>query len=320
MVADADGRLLGTITDGDIRRALLRTNGLETTLSEVMNREPTVAYIDSGKDEILALMKSRDILQVPVVDRDGRIIDLETIQQIIQKNSLDNHVFLMAGGFGKRLRPLTEETPKPLLRVGEKPILQTIIEQFIGSGFQNFIISVHYKAEMVKEYFGNGERWGVDITYTDEKMPLGTAGALGLLPKGLITHPLIVMNGDLLTKINFEYLLKFHCEQGGIATMCAREYDLQVPYGVVEAEGQRVTRIVEKPVHKFFVNAGVYVLEPRLIGRLSGRGYVDMPNLLEEQIERGEQVSIYPVHEYWIDIGHRKEYEQAKRDMISRAS
>lgn len=317
MVADEQGRLLGTVTDGDIRRALIRHHSMEVHLVDVMFKEPTIASVGDDRQKILTMMKSADLLQVPILDPDKRIVGLETLHRLLEKNKQDNLVFLMAGGFGKRLQPLTNDIPKPLLHVGAKPILETILEQFIEAGFHNFFISIHYKAEMVQEHFGDGGKWDVNIQYVYEEEPLGTAGALGLLPKNLPDLPILMMNSDLLTKVNFELLLNFHDEQGGVATMCVRKYDFQVPYGVIMAEGYRLTGIVEKPVHNFFVNAGIYVLSPLLVKKVDGRRYLDMPRLLEKQIEKNEQVNVFPVHEYWLDIGRLEEYKRANKDILS---
>ncbi len=316
LVLDECGRLQGTITDGDIRRALLHHFGMDALVVDVMQENPTTAKVSDGHDAILAMMKSKDILQIPVLDTDGCVVGLETLQKLIDGIKHDNPVFLMAGGFGTRLYPLTKDTPKPLLKIGSKPILETILNQFIDAGFHNFYISTHYKAEMVREHFGDGSEWGVNIQYVHENKPLGTAGALGLLPKQFTDLPIMMMNGDLLTKVNFEHLLIFHQEQEGLATMCVREYDFQVPYGVIETNGNQITSIIEKPVHNFFVNAGIYVLEPELVQKVNGFGYLDMPNLLEQQIEAGAQINSFPVHEYWLDIGRMEEYERAKRDVV----
>lgn len=315
LVVDEEGRLLGTVTDGDVRRALIRHFDMETLLSDVMFRDPTTASVEDDRKAIMEKMKAEDLLQVPILDSLGRVVGLETLQRLLTRGRRDNPVFLMAGGFGKRLRPLTDDIPKPLLRVGNKPILESILMQFVESGFYEFYVSTHYKAEMVREYFGDGSKWGVSINYIHEEKPLGTAGALGLLPKGIPDMPLIMMNGDLLTKINFDPLIDFHIEQGGCATMCVREYDFQVPYGVIETDGLQVSSIVEKPIHRFFVNAGIYVLEPELVRGVAGNIYLDMPNLLEEQIQKNRQVNMFPIHEYWLDIGRMEEFERAQGDV-----
>lgn len=314
LVVDNDGRLLGTITDGDIRRALLQHLGPTSKVTQIMHTEPTVASVEDNRDTILSVMKNKGLLHVPVLDAGGRVVGLETLQHLIEEIKFDNPVVLMAGGFGKRLRPLTNDIPKPLLKVGSKPILQTIMERAINSGFHNFFISTHYKAEMVRDYFGDGGRWGVNIRYIYEEKPLGTAGALGLLPESLPELPVLIMNGDLLTEVNFEHLLRFHNEQGGVATICVRKNEFQVPYGVIDAKGSRVVKIVEKPVHSFFVNAGIYVLNPEVVNSIRNKGYLDMPQLLEECISEGKEVSMFPLHEYWLDIGRLEEFERANRE------
>ena len=316
LVVDDNYRLLGTITDGDIRRALLKHRSMETVVTDVMQHDPTTALVTDSHETILFRMKKKDLLQMPVLDMEGCVVGLETLQHLVDKGRYDNPVVLMAGGFGSRLYPLTKNTPKPLLKVGKNPILESIFNQLVESGFHDFYISTHYKAEMVQKHFGDGSSWGVNIRYIHEKEPLGTAGALGLLPSDLPDLPLIMMNGDLVTKVNFEYLLSFHGEQEGMATMCVREYDFQVPYGVIETNEYRITNIVEKPTHSFFVNAGIYVLEPELVAEVKGDEFLDMPVLLERQLKKGKQINSFPIHEYWLDIGLLEEYERAKREVV----
>jgi len=313
LVVDSNLKLLGTITDGDIRRALIQHVTMEQEIYAVMNKNPTTASISEPVNSILSAMKRKGVLHIPLVDKAGTLVGLETIEHLLEEKKYDNPVFLMAGGFGKRLHPLTENRPKPLLNVGDRPILELIITQFIDAGFHRFYISTHYKAEMIRDYFGDGSKWGGSIEYLHEDQPLGTAGSLGLLPDNLSEHPILMMNGDLLTKINYRHLLDFHNEQDGLATMCVREYDFQVPYGVVDIQNQQLSHIIEKPVHKFFVNAGIYVIEPELLNSIDGVAYLDMPNFLESQIKRGQKVSVFPIHEYWMDIGRMDEYEQAHK-------
>lgn len=314
LVVDGYQKLVGTVTDGDIRRALLRHLTMETVLSEFMFTQPTVASVNDDRNQILLNMKKLDLLQIPIVDESDKVVGLETLYTLIEKKQYDNPVILMAGGVGRRLGPLTEQTPKPMLHVGSKPILETILNQFIDAGFHHFYISTHYRAEIIEDYFGDGSDWGVSIQYIHEEQPLGTAGALGLLPKDLPDLPIILMNGDLLTKVNFHELLSFHVKHGSDATMCVREYDFQVPYGVIQAEKHRITSIVEKPVHKFFINAGIYMLNPDVFNTIDGKGYLDMPHLLNETIDRNKQVNMFPLHEYWLDIGEIEQLEQAQLD------
>ncbi len=315
LVVSDDGKLLGTVTDGDIRRALIKQVTMDCAVMKIMNANPVVAYKTDDSSTIMLKMTSMELLHIPIIDKENKLIGLETLQHLLVNKKYGNPVFLMAGGFGKRLYPLTKDKPKPLLRVGSKPILETILKQFIEAGFHNFYISTQYKAAMIRDHFGDGTNWNVKIQYVHEENPLGTAGSLGMLPTDIEKLPILMMNGDLLTKVDLQQLLSFHHEQEAIATMCIREYDFQVPYGVVNIEKQYVTNIVEKPTHKFFVNAGIYVLDPKLINQIDGNKYLDMPNLLENQIERGEKVSVFPIHEYWLDIGQIEQFDQAKQDI-----
>ena len=314
LVIDNDGKLLGTVTDGDIRRALINYIELDSSVKEIMNANPISVLESENNSVIMSKMQRKNLLQIPIVDKNNILVGLETLHHLLDKKKHDNPVFLMAGGFGKRLHPLTVDTPKPLLSVGNRPILETILMQFIEAGFHNFYISVHYKASMICKHFGDGSHWGVTIKYVHEDKPLGTAGALGLLPKDIVKLPILMMNGDLLTKVDFLQLLDFHNQQKGIATMCVREYDFEVPYGVVTIEGTSIQSIVEKPVQRFFVNAGIYVLDQSLIKKIEGMAYLDMPNFLEDNIRKGCSVSVFPVHEYWIDIGRMDEYENAHNE------
>ena len=309
LVIDAENKLLGTITDGDIRRALLKHLNMESLVDEVMNKSPLVALNTDSVDTIMSRMKSRDLLHIPIIDENNKLVGLETLQHLTYGKKYDNPVFLMAGGFGTRLHPLTEDTPKPLLKVGSKPILETILDRFIKAGFHNFYISTYFKADMIHEYFGDGSSWGVNIKYIDEVKPLGTAGAIGLLPSNLPNLPILMMNGDVLTKVNFENLLNFHQKQSGIATICIREYDFEIPFGVVNIENQNAKSFLEKPVKKFFVNTGIYVFEHEMISKVKAGDYLDMPTLLEQQITEGRTVNVFPLHEYWKDVGRIEEYQ-----------
>ena len=315
MIVDENNRLIGTVTDGDIRRSLMKHLSMDVIITEIMFKKPIVASENDDKESILSKMKELDILQIPIVDGDGKIVGLETLQHLIERKRLDNPVFLMAGGFGKRLQPLTDNTPKPLLKIGTKPILENILEQFIDVGFHSFYISTHFKSEMVREHFGDGSNWNITIEYVHEEVPLGTAGSLGLLPENLPDLPILMMNGDLLTKIDFTELLNFHLQNEGIATVCVREYDFQVPYGVIKAKDNCIISIEEKPVQKFFINAGVYVLDPKILHSIDGTSYLDMPKLLENEIENSRKVNMFPIYEYWLDIGQIDQFKQAQQDL-----
>lgn len=314
LVVDSDQTLLGVVTDGDIRRALIRHQSMDTPIIDVMNNKPLVADVDTTKARLLSLMKKNSLIAIPLI-KNNKLVGLETLEKIVYKPNYENPIFLMAGGFGTRLRPLTNDCPKPLLKLGGKPILETIIENFVNSGFHNFYISTHFLSEKIKEHFGDGSDWGVNIEYVYEESPLGTAGALGLLPDSMPKLPVIMMNGDLLTKVDFEHLLSYHLGQKSLATMCVTEYEYQVPYGVVESVGNQVVSMVEKPLQRHFINAGIYVINPELVAQVEKNQVIDMPTLIEQKIAENHKVSIFPIHEYWLDIGKMNDFNQAQIDV-----
>jgi dTDP-glucose pyrophosphorylase len=315
IIVDSQGRIAGTLTDGDVRRALLKQLPLETPVSEVMARKPRTAPADSTKERILHLMERHNLSQVPLVAPDGRVVGLETLHGLLHGQRKDNAVFLMAGGFGKRLQPLTDNCPKPLLQVGDKPILEIIIENFVKVGFHRFFVSTHYRPEMIRERIGDGSRWDVDVQYVHEEEPLGTGGALSLLPVDAIQEPMFMMNGDLLTTLDANKLLAFHDSHDAMATMCVREHEHRVPYGVIQSDGLRITSMVEKPAYRYFINAGIYVLSPEILRSLVPGQRIDMPTLLEQRIAAGSAVNVFPVHEYWLDIGHMEDFQRAQYDV-----
>lgn len=317
LVLAPDDRLLGILTDGNIRRAILAGKSLRVPVSEVMNPQPIAVPASTPRDEMLTLMRRTTLHHLPLIDGAGRVVGLVTLDELIGPAERPNWVVLMAGGLGTRLQPLTDECPKPLLVVGGKPILETIIESFAEQGFNRIFLSVNFKAEMIRNHFGVGERWGVQVEYLHESTRLGTAGALSLLPEKP-SAPIVVMNGDLLTRTNFDNLLQFHNAQGAAATMAVREYDFQVPYGVVRLNGARIGAIEEKPVQKFFVNAGIYALSPEALDHLPAETFFDMPTLFERLITAGKSTAAYPLHEYWIDIGRLEEFERAQRERVGR--
>lgn len=316
LVTDPQQRLLGVITDGDIRRGLLDNLSLDANVTQVMNTTPTTASPLVTKKQLLTLMHQHSILAIPIV-KDDIVVGLETLKSAQQQSQFDNPVLIMAGGFGTRLKPLTDRCPKPMLKVGDKPLLEIAINNFIVAGFSNFYLSTHYMPEQIKDYFGDGSKWNINITYLHEDTPLGTGGAVGMLPKETPSLPTIVMNGDILTKVDFQLLLRFHEENQSDATMCVREYDYQIPYGVINGEGNRITQMTEKPIQRFFVNAGIYVINPELINKVEPNVYVDMPSLLESKIAENGNVLMYPIHEYWLDIGRMDDFKQAQVDVCA---
>jgi dTDP-glucose pyrophosphorylase len=313
LVVDSEGKLLGTVTDGDIRKAILAGKDLDITAGEAMRSQPITSASKTPRAAILKLMRQKRIHQMPLVDDQGRVVDVLTVDDMIGAAQKPNAVVIMAGGLGTRLHPLTEETPKPMLKVGGKPILETIIQSFIDQGFTNFFVSVNYKANIISEYFGDGSRLGAKINYLHEKSRLGTAGGLSLLPRD-IHAPIIVMNGDLLTRISVDALLDFHERESAVATMVVREDQYQVPYGVVEVDGTQIVGVEEKPIQRHLVNAGIYVISQDGLNNIPGDTFYDMPTHFAKLAANGHRTAAFPLHEYWVDIGRLDELERAQRE------
>ena len=314
LVVDTERRLLGTVTDGDIRRAILAGMDMRAPAEGIMYRTPHVGREGDAKETLLARMAAEVIRQIPLLDAEGRVVGLAYIEDLLSPpKARENWVVLMAGGMGTRLRPLTESAPKPLLTVGDKPLLETILESFIEQNFKRFYMAVHYRADMIRDHFGDGSKWDAEIRYIEEEKRLGTAGALRLIPERP-QSPMIVMNGDLLTRVNFQHLLDYHRQHGSKATMCVRAYDFRVPFGVVQIEDSRIKGIDEKPLHSFFVNAGIYVLEPEVIDRIPEGQLYDMTTLFEGIIKSEDATAVFPIHEYWLDVGRMDDLDQANKE------
>lgn len=310
LVVDEHQRLLGTLTDGDIRRGLLQGISLEEPVKQLMNRQ--FRFVSSGDDQaaVLEMMRREVLRQIPVLDEKGRVVQLLLLQELIGSPQLDNAVVIMAGGKGTRLRPITEHCPKPMLLVGDQPMLEILLEQCIDSGFRRFYLSVNYLKEQIINHFADGSRWGVSIQYLVENEPLGTAGSLQLLPDAL-TEPFLVLNGDVLTRLNPSQLLRFHNEHQAQATLCVREHEFTVPFGVVQTNGVELAGFEEKPTYRYLVNAGVYVIDPQLLPLLPPHQATDMPSLLQAAQLAGHRVAVCPIHEYWIDVGRPETLEEA---------
>lgn len=315
LVVDEKDKLMGIVTDGDIRRAVLRRQSLDEPITSIMNEKPVAVQAGQERHAVIAKLQDHGLSQAPVVDRDGVVIDLVLLKNLTYEPTKENAVVLMVGGLGTRLRPLTDQCPKPLLKVGNKPILETILENFIESGFRNFYFAVNYKAEMIEEYFGDGSQYGVQIQYMYEKKRMGTAGALSLLPEEM-KHSVIVMNGDLLTKVNFEQLLRHHDEEKAWATMAVREYSYQIPYGVIQMKKNKIIDIQEKPIKTYFVNAGIYVLSPEAIAKIDKDKFLDMTDLFYTLIADGKIATVFPIREYWLDIGRMDDFEKAQKEYV----
>ncbi|WP_405469656.1 nucleotidyltransferase family protein [Morganella morganii] len=315
-VVTKENLLLGSITDGDIRRGLLNKLSLEDDVSTIMNKKPIVADSSTSNAQLNNLMIKNKITSIPLVEN-HKIIAVEFIDDN-KKTTHENPIFIMAGGFGTRLKPLTDTCPKPMLKIGNKPILETVIRNFIKAGFVNFYISTHYMPEKIHEHFGDGSELGINITYIHETEPLGTGGALGLLPTKIMPNlPLIMINGDILTTVDILKLLDFHLQNSSDATMCVREYTFQIPYGVVKGENNHIVEIAEKPTYKHHVNAGIYVISPELIHSVEKNTYIDMPTLLENRLKNNKKILMFPIHEYWLDIGRIDDFNKAQHDILS---
>ncbi|MBF0098169.1 MAG: nucleotidyltransferase family protein [Magnetococcales bacterium] len=313
LVVDDGGRLLGVVTDGNIRRGLLNQIGLQEAVSRVMNAQPITVQVTDSREQVLALMNAREIEHLPVLDAQGRLVGLELLQELTLPTVKENWVVLMAGGLGSRLGAMTQECPKPLLRVGPKPILEGILENFLQYGFRRFYLSVNYKKQMIQAYFGNGAAWGAEIRYLEEKQRLGTAGSLSLLPE-VPQQPFFVMNGDLLTRIHFQHILDFHQTHQAQATLCVRRVEQTIPFGVVEMAQHRLLAIEEKPTHHYFVNAGIYVLDPQVLPLIAADHYLDMPDLFRKVMAEGMTATAFPFLDYWMDIGQMSDYDRARQE------
>lgn len=312
MVVDADGGLIGTLTDGDIRRGLLRGLDMQSPVGSIVNREPLVVPPQLEREMVLQLMQANKVRQLPVVDGQRRVVGLHVWDELLVPAQRPNTMVIMAGGKGVRLRPYTEHCPKPMLPVGGKPMLEHIIERARAEGFQRFVLAVHYLGHMIEDYFGDGSRWQVNIDYLREEAPLGTAGALALLgvkPE----QPLIVTNGDVLTDIHYGELLDFHNHHGAAATMAVRLHEWQHPFGVVRTSGVDIIGFEEKPVIKSHINAGVYALDPSVLEHMQKSEHCDMPTLFGKLQERGLRTVVYPMHEPWLDVGRIDDYAVANQ-------
>ena len=310
LVLDDQNRLLGAVTDGDVRRGLLRGVPLTGLATDVMNRAPVSAPATLSRDERLHLMRSKSIKQLPLLDQDGQLVLVETLDELLESRQYPNPVLIMAGGLGERLGALTRDVPKPMLNVGGRPLLETIVRNVVQQGFGDIYISVNYKADMIRDHFGDGGAFGAGIRYIQETERLGTAGALGLFatPPEL---PVVVTNGDILTTINYGALLDFHNGTSAEATMAVREHKVHVPYGVVSTSDGFLQTIREKPTESWFVSAGIYVIGPSVFRRVERGAAVDMPAVLERVIADKGRVAVYPIREYWLDIGRMEDFEQA---------
>lgn len=313
LVVTEHDELVGTVTDGDIRRGLLRGLTVASPLESIVFREPLVVPPDIRNEMVIQLMRANRIHQLPVVDDRRRVVGLHLWDEIVAPSDRPNVMVIMAGGLGKRLHPYTESCPKPLLPVAGKPMLEHIIERARVEGFRRFVLAVHHLGHMIEDYFGAGDRWQVEISYLKEESPLGTAGALSLMPP--LSEPCVVTNGDVLTDIRYGEMLDFHVRARADATMAVRIHEWQHPFGVVHTQGVAIVGFEEKPIHRSHVNAGVYALQPDALGQLVAGEHCDMPTLFERLRVQGRRTVVYPMHEPWLDIGRPSDYDQAAQSV-----
>ena len=314
LVVDPQNQLIGTLSDGDIRRGLLKGLTLRSPIESVIFRNPLVVPESLQRDLVLQLMTANKIRQIPIVDEDGHVVGLHLWDHLAQPLERKNTMVIMAGGKGTRMRPHTEDCPKPMLLIAGKPMLEHIIQQAKGEGFEDFIISVNYLGHIIEDYFLDGRHLDVHIRYLRECSPLGTAGALSLL-ESVPDQPLVITNGDVMTDIRYGELLDFHERHAADATMAVRLHEWENPYGVVNMDGIRITGFHEKPVFHSHINAGVYVLSPAVLDLLSRDEHCDMPALFERVMLSDLQAIAYPMHEPWLDVGNPNDLIRANAEL-----
>ncbi|MDO9235822.1 MAG: nucleotidyltransferase family protein [Aquabacterium sp.] len=311
LVVNEKAELEGTISDGDIRRGLLKGLDLNSPIADVIHRNALVAPPEMGRELVMQLMAANKIQQIPVVDEQHHVVGLHLWDEITTPPTRPNLMVIMAGGMGTRLHPHTENCPKPLLSVAGKPMLEHIIDRAKLEGFNHFVLAIHYLGHMIEAHFGNGERLGVQIDYLREESPLGTAGALGLL-NPLPDAPFVVTNGDVITDIRYGELLDFHTRHTATATMAVRVHEWQHPFGVVQTQGVEIVGFEEKPIARSHINAGVYALDPAALSVLSADARCDMPTLFERLQAKVMRTVAYPMHEPWLDVGRPDDLAAAR--------
>jgi dTDP-glucose pyrophosphorylase len=313
LVVDPERRLLGTLSDGDARRGLLRGLTLGDRARETMHQSPTCAVYGEDQAAILAKMRRVGLHQIPVIDQNGAVVGLATVDDFLGMSVRDNWVVIMAGGLGSRLHELTRDVPKPMLRIGSRPLLETIVKGYADQGFRNFYLAVNYRAEQIESHFGNGAALGVKVNYLRERKRLGTAGALSLLPERP-DQPILVANGDILTREDYGRMVDKHVESAAAATMAVRDYEMQVPFGVVRERHGQIEAIDEKPLQRYIVSAGIYVLSPNVLELVPEGQYLDMPTLFETTVKCGLTARCHYIDGYWLDIGRISDYERANNE------
>ncbi|MCX6056668.1 MAG: nucleotidyltransferase family protein [Chloroflexi bacterium] len=320
LVVNDEQHLAGTISDGDVRRAMLDGVDLNQPVRILLERKantqyskPITAQVGTAPDTLIALMREYALTVIPILSEDNRVIDLITMEELIPSDTLPLQAVIMAGGFGSRLQPFTAQTPKPMLPVGGRPVMEVILEKLRLAGIQKINVTTHYLPEKITEHFGDGKDFGVELSYVNEEEPLGTGGALGLLPQP--TGPILVVNGDVLTQVNYRAMLAFHKENLADMTVAVRQYEFEIPYGVVECDGVRIKALREKPRIEHFINAGIYLLSPSVYDYIPSGKHFNMTDLIQWLIDAGRIVVSFPVNEYWLDVGQPKDYARAQQDV-----
>jgi dTDP-glucose pyrophosphorylase len=322
LLVDDAGRLRGTVTDGDVRRAMLSGLELDSAVEALLERrrhDPLTAPPGVTASELLELMSRHVVRQVPLVDEDGKPVDVAMVEDLVEDTALPLRAVVMAGGFGKRLGALTETMPKPMLPVGGRPLLERIIVQLRAVGIDRVHVTTHYRPEEIVDHFQDGSRFGIQIEYLNEEQPLGTAGALGLMDTS-DDRPILVLNGDIVTDADFRALLHFHIEHEADMTIGVWPYEIKVPYGIIETEGEVVTAIREKPIVRAFANAGIYLIDPGVCRSIPPGEHLDMTDLIDRALAEGRRVISFPLREYWLDIGELETYERALLDAAARGA
>lgn len=313
-VVDDNKRLIGSITDGDIRRAILKDVSLDSPIESIMNSNPISAKNTCTRDEIKDIFIRRAVRQIPILDKDDVVIDMVTINDILLPEGKENPVVIMAGGLGTRLKELTEEIPKPMLKVGNDPILHHIINNFKQYGYNKIFISVNYRAEVIENYFQDGYAYGVKIEYIKEEERLGTAGGISLA-RSCLDKPFFVINGDILTNLNVEDMMNFHIDGNYDITVGVRSHDFQIPYGIVKVNNSSIEGITEKPILNYYINGGIYCLNPEVVDIIPKGICYDITELIHSCINRGLRVGSYEIKDYWMDIGKIDDYNKANEDI-----
>ncbi|EAL52904.1 mannose-1-phosphate guanyltransferase, putative [Campylobacter upsaliensis RM3195] len=313
VVVGKKGEFLGIISDSNIRKALINGKTLKSNIKEIYTKNPITIAENTSKQKLLELSAKTDIYDFPVLNKKGEVVSIRSISSLLSTKKLPFYVILMAGGLGSRLKELTKETPKPMLKVGKKPILENIIQRLHAQGFEKFIFCVNYKRQIIENYFKKGEEFDIKISYIKERKKLGTAGALSLIRQKM-EQSFVVMNADILTELDFNELLKAHQKSGALMSVCVREFHHQVPYGVIKQKNGFITHIEEKPTQSFLVSAGIYVCEPQILELLEKNAYLDMPELIQKVMQKG-RANTFLIEDYWIDIGRLEEFKRANDEI-----